>query len=849
MEKLIVIDGNSLINRAFYAMPLLTNSEGIYLNAVYGFANMLCKIITDYKPTQIAVCFDAGKPTFRHLQNKDYKANRHGMPTELKEQIPMLKELLTKMNIRYIEQEGFEGDDLVGSICKKFSCEKIIISGDKDLFQLIDDNTTVFHTKKGITEYLEVNRETLMETMEITPEQVVELKALMGDTSDNIKGIAGIGPKTALNLIKEYGNIDNLYNHIEEVKGKIKEKLEQGKEDAFESRWLAQIKTDVEIKEELTDFNYTFPFTNDAYNLMKRFEFNSIIRRSTLFNLEENVTVESLIDTEITKIKDVENLKNIAESIRKNHFVVLDINKNINIYTNQKEYLIEIKEDFLSEGIYLDEFLDIFKDILESEEILKTVYDSKDLKHKLYNSGHKLGGVIFDVSLSEYLVKCGMKIADNLEELLEQNGINKQAKGFGLYKLSEKFTEELKNLDMYELYRYVEFPLVDCLFNMEITGVKLDKDELERLKKDFSEQIQKISEEIYALADKKFNINSPKQLGEILFVDLGLQNTKKGSTANEVLVKLINQHPIIDKIIQYRKIFKISGYVDAFLEKMDKKDNKLHTIYQQKLTTTGRLSSIEPNLQNVPVRDEIGKNLRKAFISSFEDGVLISSDYSQIELKLLANFSKDEKMIDAYKNGVDIHTKTASEIFGIPQEFITPDMRKKAKAINFGIIYGISDYGLSESIHSSIKEANTYMKNYFDAFPKIKVYLDGLVDLATQKGYSETICHRRRKIPELSSSNHNQKLFGKRVSMNMPLQGSASDIIKIAMNNVFGELNKRNLKSKLILQIHDELIVDCPKDEIEEVKAILKNCMENVINLEIPLICDIVYGKNWFEAL
>lgn len=851
MEKIVIIDGNSLINRAFYATPLLTNGEGLYLNAVYGFANMICKIIQDAKPTKIAVCFDMGKPTFRHLKNKDYKATRKGMPLELAEQLPLLKELLSKMNIKYIEKAGFEADDLIGSLANKFDGEKIIISGDKDLFQLINDTTTVWHTKKGITEYMEMNEQSLKENMQITPDQVVELKALMGDTSDNIKGVAGIGSKTALNLINTYGNIDNLYENIDQIKGKMQEKLLLGKEDAYESRWLAQIKIDVEIENDIEDFNYEFPFSNQVFELMERYEFKSIIKRTTLFNREKvQEEIKELEEVNTIKVVNLEQFEQLKKEIISKKIFSLDIDKNIHICLNENEYVIIIREDLISlDGFDFIECLENLKEIFENESIKKIVYDSKDLKHLLYNYGYTLSGVEFDVSLSEYLVKCGIKIAESLSQLLSIKGINKDNRAYGLLLLKKEFEKELKNLEMLSLYQNIELPLVDCLFNMEIVGVKLDKEELEKLKNDFCNQIENISNEIYDLSNKTFNINSPKQLGEVLFQDLGLPNRKKGSTANEVLINLLGYHPIIEKIISYRKVFKISGYVDAFLEKMDKKDNKLHTIYQQKLTTTGRLSSIEPNLQNVPVRDEIGKSLRKAFISSFEDGMLISSDYSQIELKLLANFSKDEKLLFAYQNGIDIHTKTASEIFGISKELVTTDMRKKAKAINFGIIYGISEYGLSETIHSSVKEAKEYMKNYFNAFPKIKNYLDNLVDVATERGYAITMFNRRRKIPELSSSNYNSKLFGKRVSMNMPLQGTASDIIKLAMNRTFMELKERNLKSKLILQIHDELIIDSPKEEVEIVKEILKDCMENVVNLQIPLTCDISYGKNWLEAL
>ena len=854
MDKIVIIDGNSLINRAFYAMPLLTNSEGLYLNAVYGFANMLTKIITETKPTHIAVCFDTGKPTFRHLSNKDYKATRKGMPQELAEQMPLLKELLSSMNIKFIDKEGFEADDLIGSLAKKFNCQKIVISGDKDLFQIIDDTTTVWHTKKGITEYLEMSVDSLLQNMEIAPYQVIELKSLMGDTSDNIKGVAGIGEKTALNLIKTYGNIDNLYNHIDEIKGKMQEKLINGKEDAYESHFLATIKTDVDIDCSLDDFKYEFPFSNKVYNLMRRFEFQSIIKRTTLFkSTEGEITVKK--DTSVIKkiITEHNELCSLKQSIIKSKNMVIDVCNDIHIYTSatpDTEYIVKISENLLGKnGFIFEEIIQNLKDLFEDKLIAKIVYDSKDLKHILHNYNITLNGVIFDVSLCDYIIKSGMKIADNIDDFCSQNGIDKETLCYNLANIKEKFDNELDNLEMKSLYYNIELPLVNCLFEMETNGVKLDKEELITLKNNFSEKIGELTSQIYTLAGKNFNINSPKQLGTILFDEIGLPNRKKGSTANDLLIKLLGYHPIIEKIIEYRKVFKISGYVDAFLEKINPDDGKLHTIYQQKLTTTGRLSSIEPNLQNVPVRDDIGKKLRKIFVSSFEDGYLVSSDYSQIELKLLANFSKDKKLIDAYNHGIDIHTKTASEIFNIPKEAVTPEMRKKAKAINFGIIYGISDYGLSESINSSVKEAKEYIENYFKAFPGVKEYLDQLVKKKKKKGYAITMFNRRRKIPELSSSNFNLRLFGKRVSMNMPLQGSASDIIKIAMNTISDELKNKNMQSKLILQIHDELIIDCPKNELEQVKELLRNCMENVVKRSIPLTCDISYGKNWLEAL
>lgn len=851
MENFFIIDGNSLINRAFYALPLLSNKDGEYSNAVYGFCNILIKLITENKVDKILVAFDLKAKTFRHKMYDEYKANRKGMPQELVSQVPLLKELLKLMNIKCLELEGFEADDIIGTLSKNKNTKNYIITGDKDSLQLISENTEVWLTRKGISEIEKFDINHLNEVYGLIPKQIIDLKALMGDASDNIPGVNGIGEKTALKLLEEYDNVENLYNNIDKIKGKLQEKLINDKEMCFLSKTLATIKTDVPISLNFEEINLNFPFDNKVAEFFYKYQIKSLLNKPQLFkNLDVDLMAPKKV-VKLIKIKNLNELNEMMEDIKNNQPFALNIDNDVHISNSKfQEYVIKIKSDLISsDGFFLDEVLINLKKILEDENIKKIFFDLKAIMHYLKTFDITLKGAIFDVQLADYLIKCGKKPTKNIQSLCEDENFEKEAQATCLINSYFSFTKKLEELDMLNLYNNIEFPLINVLFSMEEYGFKLDREILEKLNCDYNLEIKNIVEQIYDLAGEKFNINSPKQLGNILFDKLMLPNKSKGSTNIEVLEELEALHPIISLIIRYRKLFKLNNtYVESYLEKMDKKTSLVHTYFNQMLTSTGRLSSTEPNLQNIPIKDEDGRALRKIFISSFDDGMIVSADYNQIELRLLANFSKDEKMINSFNSGVDIHLKTASEIFNLPLEMVTPEIRRKAKAINFGIVYGISDYGLSQNIHSTKKEAKEYIDKYFQTYPGVKEYLNSSIEFAKNNGYVKTMFNRRRNIDELNSNNYNLKQFGERVALNMPLQGTASDIIKLAMIEVYKEIKKRNLKSKLILQIHDELIIDTPKDEYKIVEEILKEKMQNVVSFDVPLLVNISSGKSLYEA-
>lgn len=849
MKKIILIDGNSLINRAFYGLPLLTNSSGEYCNAIFGFCNILIKLIAEQQPEYIAIAFDAGKHTFRHDIYAQYKGTRKGMPAELAEQLPNLKKVLKAMNIFIIEKAEIEADDLIGSLSKKFDIDTIIVSGDKDLLQLIDNSTEVWLTKKGISDIVRMNEQTLQETMGLKPYQIVELKSLMGDASDNIPGVMGVGEKTALSLINTYDNLDNLYAHILEINGKLYEKLSDNKATAYISKKLATINTKVPLDVELNDLKYDFPFDNNVLELFKHFEFNSLVRKKNLFDEElVKTTQKKVIHTVIDNISQLELLK---DEMKKSNLMSLYIN-NTDIHialSKYKEYQISCEERSLISQFGITEVLTEIKSFLEDSQMQKICLDTKALKHFLANYNIRLNGVIFDVSLAQYLLSGSKKSSGDIGSYLSALSYEDYAIGSCLIASYFEYAESLKREEMFNLYYNVEFPLIDVLFDMEQNGFKVDKKILNTLNECYTEELKNLTKEIYGLAGSEFNINSPKQLADILFNRLLLPGGKKKSTSVDILEKLEGAHPIIAKILRYRKVFKFnSTYLEGFKNLIDEKTGLIHTIFNQTLTSTGRLSSSEPNLQNIPIRDEEGKLLRKMFIPRETDGILITADYSQIELRILAHYTQDERLVSAYKANMDIHKKTASDIFNLPIEEITGEMRRTAKTVNFGIIYGISDFGLSENLKISRKQAAEYMKKYFETYTSVKEYMKRSVDTVREKGYAVSIMGRKRRIDEINSSDYLTRQFGERASINMPLQGSASDIIKLAMVNVNRAMKEKKLKSKLILQIHDELIIDAVKEEKVEIIKILTEEMENAVELKVPLVVDINYGSNWYEA-
>lgn len=832
MEKILLIDGNSLANRAFYALPFLTDPQGRASGAVFGFTNILCKVISEEKPDGIIVAFDHARQTFRNNIYADYKGNRKATPPELIAQFPLIKDLLKQMGITVVEEEGIEADDIIGTAAKTLSGKKIILSGDRDLLQLISDDTEVWLTIKGVTLVNKINPSNLKNNFEISrPDQIIELKALMGDSSDNIPGVAGIGEKTATKLLAEYDNIENLYSKIDSISGKLQEKLIAGKDMAFMSKTLATIKTDCALTADLSDFHYNFPFSQEVYDTFKKFGFGSLLKRNDLFGngLKIEEKNRKMLDGEETIELFLSSIeKKLAINLEKMEFS----SKSGEIFYLSRTF------DMFSSTISLDDFLLRIKNILEDENITILTANAKQDLHKLSQLGIEYKGY-FDVKLASYLVHAGESahpISDDCDDYFSAEIVLK---------------DKLKKLDLESPYYDLELPLSKVLFEMEQNGFKIDENELKEIDKDITEKLAKLTEEIYEDADEEFNINSPKQVAHILFDKLGLRayNNKKQSTGIDILNELKFSHPIVEKIIAYRKFQKLkSTYVDVYLRICGESGNVIHTSFNQALTNTGRISSSDPNLQNIPTNDEDGKVLRKIFISKFEGGSLVSADYNQIELRLLADMSGEEKLIDIYNRGEDIHTSTACQIFGVEPQDVTQKMRREAKAVNFGIIYGISDYGLSQSIKVSRKSAKEYIESYFARYPRVKIFSDDNIAFARENGYIKTKFGRIRQIPEIKASNFQTRSFGERVAMNMPLQGTASDIIKMSMLKVAAALKEQNLQSQLILQIHDELVIDVKKGEEEKVIELLKENMQNWIKLSVPLPISINAGKNLMEC-
>lgn len=848
MEKFVIIDGNNLMFRAFYALPQLSNFDGEISNAVFGFTNMLVKVIKDINPKYLAVTFDVAKKNFRHDTFAEYKGTRKPTPNELIPQFPIVKNLLNKMNIKVIEKVGLEADDLMGSLSRAYDTENIIVSADRDAFQLINENTSILYPKKGITETMVLNLDNIEEFYGVRADQVVDLKSIMGDSGDNIPGVPGIGEKGAKDIITKYGNLDNVYNHLDDFKGKQLEKLINGKDSAYMSKYLATIVTDEPFDMDISEFEYDFPFSEEVRDIFKRYQFNTLLKRSDIFS---GKTVEiTKVASDVYLVDTDDKLNDLYDKLsRAKSFAIYLNDEDFSIY-DEVEYKIFFGTDLFSTGLDIVNVINKLKPIFENEKIEKVTFDSKGLKHILYKYGVDIKGIKFDCLIARYLINSIAKANVTLDDTRVECGIECEDKARLVSMLKDIYYAKLEKMDLLSLYYDIEMPLVDVLFDMEIQGFKVDREELTNLDKKYFEEIKKIEEDIYFTAGQKFNISSPKQLGEILFDKLGLNvpNNKKKSTSIEILNEIEHKHPLVPLIIRYRTITKLySTYIVGF-ENLLTREDKIHTVFNQTLTSTGRLSSSEPNLQNIPVRTEEGRALRKVFIPSSVDGFIVSADYSQIELRLLASLSGDETLINAFNEGQDIHARTASEIFGIPMDMVTPEQRRGAKAINFGIVYGISDFGLSQDLGVSRKEASEYIKLYFARYPKISEYMQKNVDYCKSFGYVKTLFGRIRPIPEINSSNYNLKAFGERASMNMPLQGTASDIIKLAMIKIYNEFKSRDLKSKIILQVHDELIVDTVAGELDIVKEILKKEMENIVDLSVKLTVNIDYGKTWYDA-
>lgn len=846
MQTLVLLDSNSLINRAFYALPPLTNRQGQQTGAIFGFVNMFLKLVDKYKPDYVVAAFDRKAPTFRKKIYEGYKATRKPMPEELACQLEPLKRLLRAMKVQIAEIDGFEADDILGTLSKRSKCKTYIVTGDRDSLQLIDEKTTVLMTKKGISEIVEYDEARLKEDG-FTPSQIIDLKSLMGDSSDNIPGVAGIGEGTATKLLAEYGTLDNVYAHIDETKGALNRKLTEGKESAYLSYKLATIDRDCPIETVPEDMTFTETYDSEVRDILLEFEFGKIADR---LNFGQKETKAETLAVKTQTADSEAALLDALAKIKESGLLAFDISQRIFVGGYGVSYEVTISDNLLGEGVDYNAFIRALEPLICDEDVRKLCFDKKTYMHLLEPYGVVMKGVCDDVMLKAYLCDSNRNYK-SLSALATAYGVNTDDGAAALVALDDILDGEMREKEQEKLYKELELPLVDVLYFMEKEGFKVDRKYLDELNGELTSETEKLAAEITDLAGEPFNINSTQQLAKILFEKLGLKHGKKTktgySTNVEVLESLRNEHPIIPAILQYRELVKLkSTYLDGMLPLIDK-NGRIHTVFKQAVTATGRLSSTEPNLQNIPIRKESGKRIRKMFVPA-DGNVLVCGDYSQIELRLMAHMSGDKAMIDAFNGGEDFHRSTAARLFGVPFEEVTQDMRRSAKAVNFGIIYGISDFGLSEDLGISVYEARRYMQNYFATYPGVKRFMDDCVAFAKENGYVKTLYGRKRYIPELQASVYATRAFGERVAMNMPLQGTASDIIKAAMIEVDKKLAEGGYKAKLIMQVHDELIVDCPLSEKDNVEKLLKTCMQNVAELSVPLIADVGSGENWLEA-
>ena len=899
MDRLVLIDGNSIMNRAFYGImgsKMLTTKDGKYTNAVYGFLAILFKLIEDTNPQYMVVAFDLKAPTARHKLYDGYKANRKGMPDELAEQMPMIKEILMAMNIDIVEKEGYEADDVLGTLSRygeKQGLEVVILSGDRDTFQLATDKVTIRipRTKGGKTETDLFNREKIVETYGIEPKQLIEVKGLQGDASDNIPGVPGVGEKTALSLIQRFGSIENLYNKIENnedgLKGKQREKIVANKDLAILSKTLGTINLEVPIEDTLEQFKIEEWDKEKVLKIFKELNFNRYIERFNLGKINSN-SEESVYKIEFNE--EEKTIEQIIELVQKQKEMIFYIQTQKN---NNEDYII--KEDITGISVYNKEKNEVYylnltnenikqlKEILEDNEIKKTGINISKTYILLKQQGITLGGIENDISIGAYILnptnnKLDIKnlamqyLEFDIDEYIDDDKTDEQqltlfdenkennkieSKKYNIYaylveKINEIIIKKLEETNSIKLYKEIDMPTIEVLSNMQWNGMYVDEKELEEFGKELTSQIDILTKIIHEMAGEDFNINSTKQLGEILFEKMKLpvvKKTKNGySTDVDVLEKLKKEDPIIEKILEYRQLVKLnSTYVEGLKPYINPKTKRIHSFFHQTITATGRISSTEPNLQNIPTRFELGKRVRKVFKP--ENGkIYVDADYSQIELRVLAQISKDEHMIQAFKNNEDIHKQAASKVFKTPIDEVTKEQRSNAKAVNFGIVYGISDFGLGEQLGISRKLAKQYIEEYLSEYAGINTFMENIIEKTKEKGYVETLFNRRRYVPELSSKNYMVRQFGKRVAMNTPIQGTAADIMKIAMINVYKRLKDENLEAKIVLQVHDEMMIETSDKEKEQVKKIIKQEMESAIKLEIPLIAEISEAKTWYEC-
>lgn len=880
MKKLLIIDSNSILNRAFYGIRYLSSKDGTPTNAVYGFLNILMKLAEEQKPDYICAAFDLKAPTFRHKMYKEYKAQRKPMPEELAAQMPIAKDILRAMNIHILELEGYEADDIIGTvskICEKNDIECMIATGDKDDLQLASDKTKVILTvtRSGVNETVVYDDKAVLEKYHVTPTEFIDVKALMGDTSDNIPGVAGIGEKTAMSLIEKHKSIEYIYENVDDVglKGAMLEKLKKGRESAFLSKKLATIETTVPLDFDIENCSLNGKTMGEnaspeLFEILRNLSLFSIIKRLNVSSEPQKEKNSDFFDKfTFSELNTRSEAEKFAKKARKSGicacvFKISDNDINIGLATENDAVQAEINEE-TKEPVF---------DILEDENIKKVTFGMKDTIVRMANK-LKFGGAFYDVELAAYLLdpaKSGYDILGLAENYLgafyekkenTQLSLFDEAEGDDdvlsheaacLIPLMDKEKEKMESDGQISLYESIELPLSEVLADMQLIGVKIDKAHLQEFSDMLGERINALTAAIYDLSGEGFNINSPKQLGVILFEKLGLRSVKKTksgySTNAEVLEKLKDKHPIVPLIMEYRQLSKLkSTYCDGLSAVIDKNDGRIHSNFTQTVTVTGRISSTEPNMQNIPVRTELGRELRKMFVAD-SGNVLIDADYSQIELRVLAHISDDKTMIEAFKNDEDIHVVTAAQVLGISREDVTPEQRSSAKAVNFGIVYGIGEYSLSQDIHVSVKEARQYISEYLEKYSGVREYMEKIKKQAEEDGFVKTLMNRIRYIPELKSTNHNIHAFGERVALNTPIQGTAADIIKLAMVRVYNRLKKENMKSRLILQVHDELIIEAPEAEAEKAAEILRSEMENAAKLNVPLKVDLNIGKSWYDA-